>query len=68
MRRKNIRVTHIFIKKHPNYDSDNIVNDIALIKLSTKVTFNNRIKPICLPNGRKPIVGTQGTATGWVIK
>ncbi|KAG1947430.1 chymotrypsin-like elastase family member 2A preproprotein [Pimephales promelas] len=34
---------------HENWDSYNIRNDIALIKLSTPVTFNDKISPACLP-------------------
>ena len=29
--------------------------------------FNNKISPICLPNGKSPAVGRTGITTGWVI-
>ncbi|XP_041801284.1 chymotrypsin-like elastase family member 2A isoform X1 [Chelmon rostratus] len=35
---------------HENWDSYRIRNDIALIKLSTPVTFSNTIMAACLPN------------------
>ncbi|XP_047232670.1 chymotrypsin-like elastase family member 2A [Girardinichthys multiradiatus] len=35
---------------HPNWDSYNIRNDIALIKLETPVTFSAAITPACLPS------------------
>lgn len=35
---------------HPNYDDLNILNDIAIIKLSSKVDLNDRIQVSCLPD------------------
>uniref|UniRef100_A0A2K5HDE5 Peptidase S1 domain-containing protein n=1 Tax=Colobus angolensis palliatus TaxID=336983 RepID=A0A2K5HDE5_COLAP len=35
---------------HPNYDSKTKNNDIALMKLHTPLTFNEMVKPVCLPN------------------
>uniref|UniRef100_A0A096NIW2 Transmembrane protease serine 2 n=1 Tax=Papio anubis TaxID=9555 RepID=A0A096NIW2_PAPAN len=35
---------------HPNYDSKTKNNDIALMKLHTPLTFNEVVKPVCLPN------------------
>ncbi|XP_053210938.1 trypsin-1-like isoform X2 [Panonychus citri] len=37
------------IKLHPDYDKYQFYNDIALIKLTDKLTFNETIRPICLP-------------------
>lgn len=45
-----------------NYNSINF--DIALIKLSAKVIFGNRIQSACLSNS-EPGKGDQLTATGW---
>ena len=35
---------------HPQYDSRTDVADIALLKLSSPVTFTDTIRPICLPS------------------
>ncbi|XP_077900802.1 transmembrane protease serine 2 isoform X1 [Ictidomys tridecemlineatus] len=35
---------------HPNYDSKTKNNDVALMKLQAPLTFNDRVKPVCLPN------------------
>ena len=37
---------------HPNYDNFNLANDIALLKLSQKVSFTDYIRPACLPEQR----------------
>jgi len=34
---------------HPNYNDDLIVNDIALLRLTADITFDDYIRPICLP-------------------
>jgi len=34
---------------HPAYDEENLLNDIALLKLSADVTFDDFIRPVCLP-------------------
>jgi secreted trypsin-like serine protease len=39
-------------------------NDIALLKLSTPVTFNSQISPVCLASAAPP-VGTIAVTTGW---
>lgn len=40
------RVSNII--KHPLYSSYRLDNDIALMKLSSRVTFNNYTRPVCL--------------------
>ncbi|XP_077634779.1 transmembrane protease serine 2 [Crocuta crocuta] len=35
---------------HPHYDSKTKNNDIALMKLQTPLTFNDKVKAVCLPN------------------
>jgi len=44
---RRVYVAEIFV--HPNYDSEKIVNDIALLKLTADVPFDDNIRPICLP-------------------
>ncbi|KAM9253032.1 transmembrane protease serine 2 [Dugong dugon] len=48
---------------HPNYDSKTKNNDIALMKLQTPLTFNDRIRPVCLPNLGMMLEPTQ---TCWI--
>uniref|UniRef100_A0A3P8WQS5 chymotrypsin n=1 Tax=Cynoglossus semilaevis TaxID=244447 RepID=A0A3P8WQS5_CYNSE len=51
---------------HPNYDSDNNDNDIALLRLSSPVTFTDFIRPVCLAaSGSVFINGTDSWVTGW---
>ncbi|XP_045912157.1 chymotrypsin-like elastase family member 2A isoform X2 [Micropterus dolomieu] len=45
-----IAISPAKIVVHENWDSYNIRNDIALIKLSTPVTFSDSIMAACLPN------------------
>ncbi|XP_058152253.1 transmembrane protease serine 2 isoform X2 [Dasypus novemcinctus] len=35
---------------YPSYDSKTKNNDIALMKLQVPLTFNDKIRPVCLPN------------------
>ena len=56
-----IQVSQIIV--HEKYGSLN--NDIALLKLSRPVMFNDKIQPICLPNqGEAPAVGSKCYITG----
>ena len=62
-----IEVEQIFV--HPEFTSDDLNNDIALIKLKKKVRFTNYIRPVCLPNKeyRKQgaLLAKRGYAVGW---
>ncbi|XP_046814447.1 chymotrypsin-1-like [Vespa crabro] len=50
---------------HPDYDSDKAwVNDIGVIKLSSAIQFNDRVKPIALPNTMPP-VNVQALIGAW---
>ncbi|XP_005375911.1 PREDICTED: transmembrane protease serine 2 isoform X2 [Chinchilla lanigera] len=35
---------------HPDYDIKTKNNDVALFKLQAPLTFNDKVKPVCLPN------------------
>lgn len=50
-------------KKHPDYKSKSKYNDIALLRLETDVTFNEYIRPACLPEHSS--IDLIATATGW---
>uniref|UniRef100_A0A182PLN5 CLIP domain-containing serine protease n=1 Tax=Anopheles epiroticus TaxID=199890 RepID=A0A182PLN5_9DIPT len=56
---------------HPDYDMHNISrpNDICILRLATDVTFNDYVRPICLPFDlsiqQLPVVDEIFTVTGW---
>jgi hypothetical protein len=53
------------IYMHELYDRRTFKNDIALIKLKTKDTFNSDIWPICLPPSNIVLDGQSAFVTGW---
>ncbi|XP_030649808.1 transmembrane protease serine 9-like [Chanos chanos] len=54
------------IISHPNYNSVTSNNDIALLRLSSSVTFTNYIRPVCLAAaGSTFYKGTDSWVTGW---
>ncbi len=51
---------------HPSYDSNTNNNDIALLRLSSTVTFNNYIRPVCLAAQSSVFISdTSSWITGW---
>ncbi|KAK7919664.1 hypothetical protein WMY93_010948 [Mugilogobius chulae] len=51
---------------HPNYDSFTSDNDIALLRLSSAVTFTDYIRPVCLAATDSVFnSGTDSWVTGW---
>ncbi|XP_030264304.1 ST14 transmembrane serine protease matriptase a [Sparus aurata] len=51
---------------HPNYNSFTFDNDIALMELSSPVTYSDYIRPICLPAPQHDFpVGSTVWITGW---
>ncbi|XP_045900499.1 complement C1r subcomponent-like [Micropterus dolomieu] len=54
---------------HPKYNNPNDLdydNDIALIKLQVRITFNSSIMPICLPaKGATYVTGMMGLVSGF---
>ncbi len=51
---------------HPSYDSNTHNNDIALLRLSSTVTFNNYIRPVCLAAQSSVFISdTSSWITGW---
>lgn len=56
------------IKVHTGYNPSTIRNDISVLKLPKKVTFNNRIQPVQLPSkldAQNSFAGVQATTSGW---
>merc|ERR1719356_2318721 len=53
---------------HPDWDSNDLNSDIALVKLPSKITFNDYIRPSCLPpasDASEEYVGQLTTPVGW---
>ena len=51
---------------HPDWDSNALANDLALVELPSPIDFNDYIKPACLPvDGDTADEGDLVTATGW---
>lgn len=51
---------------HPNFNNTLYNNDLALMKLSSSVTFNNFIQPICLASNLSRFFNaTSCWITGW---
>lgn len=51
---------------HPSYRHEGSQGDIALVRLSSPITFSRYIRPICLPAANASFPnGLQCTVTGW---
>merc|ERR1711994_207541 len=53
---------------HPDWNSNDLNSDIALVKLPSKITFNDYIRPACLPTYSdvgNDYVGEPTTPVGW---
>jgi len=59
-----IRVERVI--RHPSYDSSSVNNDIALLRLSRDVVFNDAVRPACLPtNKANSYQGYNAIVSGW---
>ncbi|XP_061823744.1 serine protease 33-like [Nerophis lumbriciformis] len=51
---------------HPDFDSSILNNDIALLRLTSPVTFTDYIRPVCLAASSSNFIsGTDSWVTGW---
>ncbi|KAF7277792.1 hypothetical protein GWI33_009210 [Rhynchophorus ferrugineus] len=50
---------------HPKYNFSTYEYDLALVQLEQELEFALHILPICLPESDDPLVGYNGTVTGW---
>merc|ERR1719385_198604 len=52
--------------KRADYDTSSINNDIALLRLSSEVQFNNNVIPACLPTDRnQQYTNWEAVVSGW---
>ncbi|XP_020912717.1 trypsin [Exaiptasia diaphana] len=52
------------IIKHPDFNTNTVDYDIALLKLKTNIKYDDNVRPICLQSQSFP-TGTNCTVTGW---
>uniref|UniRef100_A0A3Q0RHD8 trypsin n=1 Tax=Amphilophus citrinellus TaxID=61819 RepID=A0A3Q0RHD8_AMPCI len=68
-----VAADHVKIFLHPDFQPNNYNNDIALLRLSERVEFNQLIRPVCLPppHGQDdppaPLPNSLGVVAGWGI-
>ncbi|XP_045112537.1 protein PRRC2C-like [Portunus trituberculatus] len=60
-----VTLTAKAIIRHENFNQFTFANDIAVIQLSSPVTFTDKIKPICLPQAEDIRFGEKAVVTGW---
>merc|ERR1712110_1141377 len=59
-----IRVESVI--RRPDYTESDVNNDIAILKLSSEVVFNNKVVPACLPtDAAKTYTGYTSYVSGW---
>jgi len=63
-----IEITSFEGQTHPEWDSNSLYADIALVHLPEKITFSEYIRPSCLPpasDANEEYVGQLTTPVGW---
>lgn len=50
---------------HPDYDTRTLLNDVAMIKFPSAVTFNDVIRPIALAEGTNTFANEDAVLSGW---
>ncbi|XP_037820128.1 trypsin-1 [Lucilia sericata] len=50
---------------HPQYNPTTIVNDVALLRLESPIQFNDKIRPVCLPNRNHNFDNKDAVVAGW---
>ena len=54
------------IIQHSSYNPSTISHDYSILKLASPVTFNNNIRPVCLPtDASKTYAGAAAITSGW---
>ncbi|XP_061703012.1 transmembrane protease serine 9-like isoform X2 [Syngnathoides biaculeatus] len=61
-----VRRRIIEIIQHPDFNSRTLDNDLAMLRLSSPVTFTDFIRPVCLAEAQSSFfTGTDSWVTGW---
>lgn len=63
VQRSNVEGIHV----HPEFNSNNFVNDIALIRLKTSFVYDKYVQPACLAN-EDPSIDDELTILGWGVE
>ncbi|XP_017122071.1 brachyurin [Drosophila elegans] len=50
---------------HSKFDRKTVINDVALIRLPKKLTFNRNIQPVKLPSVKRTYAGRMAIISGW---
>ncbi|XP_042871424.1 uncharacterized protein LOC122252818 [Penaeus japonicus] len=53
------------VNVHPDYSKPALQNDIAVLRLSSRLNYNERIRPICLPTSDVNVQDQLATVSGW---
>ncbi|KAI5618151.1 mannan-binding lectin serine protease 1 isoform X1 [Silurus asotus] len=59
-----LNISSIYV--HANYTTE-YDNDIALIKLTSPITFNRKIRPVCLPPKHVDLSNREGSVSGYGV-
>ncbi|KAK6627827.1 hypothetical protein RUM44_010306 [Polyplax serrata] len=54
--------------RHSGYNDRTFNNDIALLQLDKEVTFDDELRPVCLPARGKSFSHYDGLVTGWGVR
>ncbi|XP_066905044.1 venom serine protease-like [Halyomorpha halys] len=52
------------IFQHEGYDDDEVINDISILYLFTKIKFHEKVGPVCLPHTQRNLEGKFIKVTG----
>lgn len=53
------------VRIHPSYSRSTLQNDVAVLKLTKRIEYSQRVAPVCLPTSDIPTDGKRATITGW---
>lgn len=58
----------LWFRIHDKYSQRTYDNDIALIRLTEAIEFNDLLKPVCMPIAGNSYAGQSAIGTGWGVK